>query len=260
MGDIQNSEKKNKRPVLRYMMYILLVVSLVAGVAFSRYVTELSGNDSARAAQFDYAISVERNAADELTAPFDGYTDYWAFDGGDGLNTSIAGGRNTTAEFDVALYATTKLSDPDAGNFDSTARVIDVTVTNNSEVAVRTLIKNLMEIPKIDSTDTDNQGIVWCLFDGAYSGYDDIWAKLQAQGYTPADDYNSLIEELNIANEKTLAAWNNDAVMAPGASEKTLTIVIWAEHSAVLDDGWNFDGSSPLNQTIDINYTVTQVD
>ena len=250
MGDLQKNENKKKRPVVRYLLYLLVVVTIIAGAVptLAKYATSVSGTDTARAAKFDYELNVSRNALDKITNPSDGLIAFNA----NTLNTTTTNDTKQV-EFLVSLYATSMLADAGNCKFDEVARVIDVTFTNTSEVTVNAIIQS------IDDIATGN-GIVWCLFNEGdnYTGYGDILTKL---GYTTSTvpTYSTLIADLNTANAATLAAWNAAATLAPNGS-KTLTIVFWAEHEAVADSGWNFDGSSPLEQSIDIDYKVTQVD
>jgi len=270
MRNIQQNEN-NKLPVVRYLLYLLVVVTIIAGAAFAKYISSLSGTDKARAATFDYEINVSRNTLDKITNPDD---DKIAFVDSNSVPTAL----NTTTdnpskqvEFLVSLYATSMLADAENCEFDEVVRVIDVTYSNNSEVTVNAIISDtLSNIDEIGNVagGTGN-GIVWCLFneDDNYADYDDILTKL---GYASISSvpsgYDLLIDNLNAANAKTLAAWNADAVLAPNTGEKTLTIVLWAEHEAITAYGWDFEelvnnsSSGPLEQSIDINYAVTQVD
>ena len=264
MGDIQQNENKNKRPVVRYLLYLLAVVIIIVGAALAKYVSSLSGTDTARAAKFDYEINVSRNGLDTIDDPYDAKIDFNMTDGV-GLNATTGNG-SQQVEFLVSLYATSMLADAENCEFDKVARVIDVTVTNTSEVTVNAIISYIDEIFKVEG-DTGN-GIVWCLFNesDSYADYNNILGKL---GYTntssvPAD-YDTLIGELNDANEATLVDWNADATLDPNGNSKTLTIVFWAEHEAVAASGWDFEepgtsNNGPLEQSIYIDYAVTQVD
>jgi len=261
MGDIQQNENNNKRPVVRYLLYLLAVVIIIVGAALAKYVSSLSGTDAARAAKFDYEINVSRNELDEITNPDDDLIEFNKTT----LNTTT-GNDTKKVEFLVSLYATSMLVDAENCEFDEVARVIDVTVTNTSEVTVNAIIQYITEIEKVNG-DSGN-GIVWCLFNesDSYADYNNILGKL---GYTntssvPAD-YDTLIGELNDANEATLVDWNADATLDPNGNSKTLTIVFWAEHEAVAASGWDFEepgtsNNGPLEQSIYIDYAVTQVD
>ena len=264
MGDIQQNENNNKRPVVRYLLYLLTAVLIITGAALAKYASSLSGTDTARVAKFDYGISVSRNEKDKIDDPYDGLIDF--VDGGT-LNTTT-GNDTKQVEFLVSLYATSMLVDAENCEFDEVARVIDVTFTNTSEVTVNAIIQYITEIEKVNG-DSGN-GIVWCLFneDDSYTGYNDILGKLgyASTSSVPAD-YDTLIGELNDANDKTLEDWSNAVALNPNGSAKTLTIVFWAEHEAVAASGWDFEepetgngSSGPLEQSIYIEYAATQVD
>jgi len=261
MGDIQQNENNNKRPVVRYLLYLLAVVIIIVGAALAKYVSSLSGTDTARVAKFDYAINVSRNTLDEITNPDDGLIEF----NKTALNTTT-GNDTKKVEFLVSLYATSMLADAENCEFDEVARVIDVKFTNTSEVTVNAIIQYITEIEKVNG-DSGN-GIVWCLFNESdnYANYNNILGKL---GYTSTSsvpaDYDTLIGKLNTANDKTLEDWNNAAALNPNGSAKTLTIVFWAEHEAVAASGWDFEepgtsSSGPLEQSIYIEYAATQVD
>ena len=254
MGDIQQNEN-NKRPVVRYLLYLLVVVTIIVGAALAKYVSSLSGTDTARAAKFDYEISVSRNTSDKID---DSYDDKIEFVDGGTLNTTIGNG-SQQVEFLVSLYATSMLADAENCEFNEVARVIDVTFTNTSEVTVSAIIQHIDEISKV--VGGSGNGIVWCLFnEGDYTDYNDILRKLSYADTSAVPGYNTLIDDLNTANDVTLADWSDAAVLDPNTGKKTLTIVFWAEHEAVTAHGWNFDGSRPLEQSIDIDYAVAQVD
>jgi len=254
MGDIQQNENNNKRPVVRYLLYLLAVVIIIVGAALAKYVSSLSGADAARVAEFDYEISVSRNTLDTITNPADTLIEFNETT----LNTTTDNDTQQV-EFLVSLYATSMLADAENCEFDEVARVIDVTVTNTSEVTVNAIIQYITEIDNVSGD--SGSGIVWCLFnEGEYTDYNDILGKLKYTSTSAVPSYNTLIDKLNDANEETLADWYADAVLDPNGNSKTLTIVFWAEHEAVTARGWNFDGSSPLKQSIVIDYAVTQVD
>jgi|GEM_PF-2037617 len=268
MDDIQQNRNKRKRPVVRYLISLLAGVTIIAGVALSRYVSSVSGTDTVRAAQFDYEIHISRNTYDKIGAPYDAKIEFIDNSNNPADLNTITSNDTKQVEFLVSLYATSMLADADACQFDEVVRVIDVTFTNTSEVAVNAIISNIADISKVDGGIGTGNGIVWCLFHEAdnYTGYGDILGKLNYPGTSsvPAD-YDILIDDLNKANAKTLADWNADNVLEPNTQEKTLTIVFWAEHEAVADSGWDFEklvnnSSGPLDQSIHIDYAVTQVD
>lgn len=259
MGDIQQNENNNKRPVVRYLLYLLAVVIIIVGAALAKYVSSLSGTDTARVAEFDYEISVSRNELDEITKPDDGLIDFNKTT----LNTTTDNDTKQV-EFLVSLYATSMLADTENCEFDEVARVIDVKFTNTSEVTVNAIIQYITEIDNVSGD--SGSGIVWCLFnEGEYTGYNDILGKLKYTSTSAVPSYNTLIDKLNDANDKTLEDWNNAAALNPNGRAKTLTIVFWAEHEAVAASGWDFEepgdsNSGPLEQSIVIDYAVTQVD
>ena len=261
MGGIQQNENNNKRPVVRYLLYLLVVVIIIVGAALAKYISSLSGTDKARAAEFDYEISVSRNEKDKITNPDDDLIEF----NETALNTTTDN-ETKQVKFLVSLYATSMLADAENCKFNNVARVIDVTVTNTSEVTVNAIIQYITVINNVSGD--SGSGIVWCLFNegDSYAGYNDILKKLGYKSISsvPAD-YDTLIDELNTANDKTLEDWNNAAVLNPNGNLKTLTIVFWAEHEAVAASGWDFEepgtsSSGPLEQNIYIDYAVTQVD
>ena len=269
MGDIQQNENNNKRPVVRYLLYLLVAVTIIAGAALAKYVSSLSGTDTARVAEFDYEINVSRNKLDEISNPDDGLIEFVdSSTDPDALNTTTDND-SQEVKFLVSLYATSMLADAENCEFDEVARVIDVKFTNTSEVTVNAIIRYIDEIEKV-AGDSAGNGIVWCLFNAAdnYADYSDILKKLgYADTSSAPADYNTLISDLNAANDETLEDWNNAAVLDPNRSSKTLTIVFWAEHEAVTDSGWDFEepetgnsSSGPLEQSIKIDYAVAQVD
>ena len=259
MGDIQQNKNNNKRPVARYLLYLLVAVMIITGAALAKYASSLSGTDTARVAKFDYEISVSRNGLDTIDDPYDDKIEFVdSSTNSNALNTTTDNDTKQV-EFLVSLYATSMLADAENCEFDKVARVIDVTFTNSSEVMVKAIIQYITEIAKVSGD--SGSGIVWCLFnEGEYNGYNDILVKLKYTSISAVPSYNTLIDKLNDANEETLAAWNADAALDPNTGEKTLTIVFWAEHEAVTASGWDFTGSSPLEQSIKIDYAVTQVD
>ena len=50
-------EKKEKLPIIRYMLYVLVVTITVTGVSLSRYSTTSSTGDNARIAHFDISVT-----------------------------------------------------------------------------------------------------------------------------------------------------------------------------------------------------------
>jgi len=262
MGDIQQNENNNKRPVVRYLLYLLAAVTIIAGAALAKYVSSLSGTDTARVAKFDYEINVSRNTFDKIDDSYDGKIEFVDSSTNPNALNTTTDNDSQQVEFLVSLYATSMLADADKCEFDEVARVIDVIFKNNSEVTVNA-IPSIAEIKEVADDGSAGNGIVWCLFaEGEYTGeYNDILGKLNyADTSSVPTDYNTLIDDLNTANAATLADWSDAAVLEPNGSSKTLTIVFWAEHEAVTAFGWDFDGSSPLEQSIDIDYAITQVD
>lgn len=236
-------EKNQNSSYFRYVMYLLLLTFVLTGVTLSRYSSTLSEADTARVAAFDYVIEVEDAQGESLI---------------DVGSSSIS----NPVEFGLSLYATAKLSDAENCMFNDVARVVKVTITNNSEATVNAIINTLTEIEIEDGVDNR---IVWCLFDEdeTFSGTNAIYgAILEKLDYDSASDadvpaYSELIEDLNGANQDTIDIWNDNAVLNPNGVSKTLTFVFWAEH----DD--DYVVSNPLlltlTQPIALDFTVSQV-
>ena len=253
MSDIRQNDNDNKSPVIRYLVYLLIIVTVVAVVAFSRYATSLSGEDSARAAAFDYEITVKLNEKDpELAAKNKGRE----FTEGKFSSSDPSADVN----FAASIYATSKLKEAESCEFDDVARVIDVKITNNSEVAVDAIIRTITEI----AGTTDNKGIVWCLlnegeFNTDLTIYKNLLNRLGYNDFNAVpDNYAELKEKIKAKNAAALSDWNNDAALAPGGGTKTLTFVFWAEHEGAADYGWDFE--SELEQSIDIKFIGSQID
>jgi len=251
MNTIQKNENKNKSSVIRYLLYLLLVVSLVSGVAFSRYSSTAAGQDSARVATFAYEVAVELNDSD----PEKRAKGEREFTSDSFLSTDV-----TPAKFDVSIYATSKLYEAGECEFDDVARVFDLKFSNHSEVKIRALLRSMTEMQE--------NGIVWCLFneedfDSQKNIYDNIVKQLGYDSLSEVPDkYSALETELQDKNTDTLDAWDSSAALEPNEGTKTLTFVIWAEHDGVKDYAdWDFTSEEgPFEQSIEIKFTVTQVD
>lgn len=251
MGKNGENENMNRRPVIRYLIYLLVAAILVAGAALSRYATTLSGTDTARVATFDYEVTVEDKDDNEVDVASDGL---------------------------ATMYATAKLSDADNCLFeeDGVTVVRQIIFTNKSEVAVNAAISGILDMNNAD-------GIAWCLFD-ENDGFDPlqitstttyiedaITKKLKDFGYPsiPAD-YSNLINALIDVNKQTIKEWNlnadlDTAVSSTLSNTRTLTIVFWAEHDGVkaykTDKGINPDANNPITISgLNLRFTVTQID
>ena len=53
----KNVKKKRNNPVVRYMIYCIIVAALFTGISFSRYSTETPAGDSARVAKLNVSIT-----------------------------------------------------------------------------------------------------------------------------------------------------------------------------------------------------------
>lgn len=220
----QRREHKKEIPVIRYMLYLLVATSIVSGVTLSRYTSSTSGSDTANVAKFEYSIDItDQNSTGTLTF--------------DSLSLNI--------------YATSKLSDAENCMFDDVAVVRQITVTNQSEVAVSL---------ELSMAGMDEDGIVWCVFDGSYADavtgtiYGTIRTKL---GGAAPSDFSALWSALAQANADTTAAWNNGANLGVGES-KTFTVVFWAEHEPARDVGGWYD--KDVVSSSELSITVSQID
>jgi len=50
-------KKKKTYPLIRYLLYLLIVTMTVTGVSLSRYATSVTGTDQARVAKFDVTVT-----------------------------------------------------------------------------------------------------------------------------------------------------------------------------------------------------------
>lgn len=261
MDTLQKNDNgnRNQKPVIRYLLYLLLIVVVVAGSALSRYTSTLAGRDFARAAAFAYEVTVEKNQKDPEV---EGNSENKGRVFTDGSFSSV--GSSSGVEFEASIYATTKLQlldKEDEAEFNDVARVIDVEFSNKSEIMVDALIEGMTE------TDKQENGIVWCLFnegelDSKKTIYDNVLNQLgyDSRAEVP-DDYDALKVEIQSKNVSTLTRWNNSAALEPNTGTKTLTVVVWAEHEGVENYiGWDFTDVNSLDQKMKIDFAVTQVD
>ena len=65
LQQIKDEDKKTSLPIIRYLVYLLIVTTTVTGVSLSRYATSMKVNDSARTAKFDVVISHAEWSEDE---------------------------------------------------------------------------------------------------------------------------------------------------------------------------------------------------
>ena len=236
MDNIQKNENKNKKPVIRYLIYILLVTIIVVGVSFSRYATTLSGKDTARVASFEYEITGP--ATEEL-------------------------------RIYIPIYATAKLSvDPDDDcmfDDDGVSVIREVNVTNKSEVAVRASISAIADMSAA-------KGIVWCIFDQSDTAAlalintnkveDAIIQKLKDTGYTTIPpDHDDLVTALIDTNQRTITGWNNNARLGIGTNNtRKLTVVFWAEHDGIMEYWPDTRAIEKFDTDFSLGFTVTQID
>lgn len=223
MKGSQRRENNKKIPIIRYMLYLLVATSVISCVTLSRYVSSVSRVETARVAEFGYSVAI--------TDPISGS----AFD-----------------SLGLSIFATSKLSEAEDCMFDEVAVVREITVTNESEVAVSA---------ELSIDEIESNGIVWCIFDGSYKdvvGTDEIYKTIEKQlAGVDTTDFNTLKAALIQVNSNTIGTWNSDVNLGIGES-KTLTIVFWAEHEPTKDvGGWyDDDVTSPANLTV----TVSQID
>lgn len=218
-------ENIKEAPVLRYMVYLLIVTSIITGVTFSRYATSFSVRDTARVAQFVYDVAITDPHTTE------------------------------TVTVDPAIYATVKLADAENCLFDEVATVREITVTNESEVAVDT---------NLTIRDIDDSGIVWFIYNGSYadmmSNDDNMYAMLKsALTSTDTTDFNALRNALQAINQQAIEEWNDDGELGFSTTNKakTLTMVFWAEHDQAMVKGWD---DHDLVSDVDLTVTVSQID
>jgi len=235
MSDIHINDNKKKLPVIRYIIYLLLVTSIVTGVSLSRYITTLTGTDKARVAEFSY----------EITGPLEQEKE--------GVYESY-----------VPIYATSKLTEADKCMFDDVAVVREVVVINNSEVAVHAGISNIYDM-------TTAKGIVWCIFDEDDSFDPDasttaietaIKEKLTDSGYaTVPSGYNDLVNALINTNQKTIDAWNSKADIGFSPNNtRTLTAVFWAEHDGIMANWVDDTDLNDFFTDFTLTFNVIQID
>lgn len=222
-----------KLPVARYAIYLLIVPLTIVGTTYARYASTVSGTASARAAKFDTTVTVSDVDGEEIDL--------------------IA--------LPLLLNATVKLSDAENCAFDDNVGVWNVTVRNNSEVVVRAAITKI--------TEQTEKGILWCLFqeedlaaksesDGGGVGYEDIMAKLGYSSLKSVPDiYSNLEDVLKWTNADTVEDWSN-TVIGIGDS-KTLMIIFWAEYDGVSTYNAMAEGLKELEETIDIQFAVSQI-
>lgn len=222
-------------PVFRIILYLLIATTVVSGVTLSRYTTTLSGEQTARAARFDYKINI--------TDP---------------------GGWLSFSDIDVTLAATAKLSDAANCDFDheevSTVRKFQF--YNQSEVSVKAQIEHInLQMDK---------GIMWLLLSEHeyvnHPTYQDVINKLYGWGGIVPTNYWQLRMDIEAANQQTINEWNmNHAYLDPNAPfPKELAVIFWAEYEgvAMFEPGYidDFLNVPYLEDIFKLTFAVEQVD
>ena len=69
------SKKKNNLPIIRYLIYLMVVTMTVSGVSLSRYVSSSAVSDEARVAQFKVAVTQVDSANQPVTWSIDEFND-----------------------------------------------------------------------------------------------------------------------------------------------------------------------------------------
>ena len=225
---IEQLEKENEFPIIRYLVYFLIVTAIIAGVTFSRFVTSNSSGNSAHAAKFslNYVIT-DPNSEDILK-----------------LNPSI--------------YATCKLSDAVNCDFDNIALLRTIEITNASEVAVN------ISLSIADSNNMSGNGMVWCVLDQLPTDGKIAQAITTKLNNAIPPGFSELQSALKSENNNTFALWNADADLDSvdtinGNSSKVITIAFWTEHDIFAQ----MEQPSDLaTTTLDFKLTVvaTQID
>jgi len=73
--------QKRSIPIIRYLVYLLIVTTTITGISLSKYSTSISGEDSAKVAKFDVDVSLV-STSPPLNNDLGPNTDYIAYDSG----------------------------------------------------------------------------------------------------------------------------------------------------------------------------------
>lgn len=223
MGYKPKHLKKIRIPIYRYMIYLLIITTVVTGVTFSRYTTSTSGRNAARVAMFAHNYSI--------TDPHSG----------------------GVIELNPSIYATSKLTYAEDCSFDEVAVVRTIEISNDSETSVHTVFS--------DMTQMTEDGVVWCILNGEVtSGYaekisDKVSTKL---GRSVPNGFTDLKNALGKVNSDAISAWNsaNASGLSVGGKSTYLTVIFWAEYDQVTLNGF----TSALTDNFELTMTVSQID